>query len=141
CPKYLATSLTWPRLFLACFESTGMDGQVGARTLVGDVGSYKLTPFVQGQVTPDPLTHHVSEAGSLHLPEPNGLVMTARRQALAIRAERHREDRASVATQDNGRHLRLAQIPEPCHATEAPRSQPLIIGAKGDSINGHPISR
>src|SRR5262245_38680834 len=76
CPKYLATSLTWPRLFLACFESTGMDGQIGARTLVGNIGSYELTPFLQGQVAPDPLTHHISEAGSMHLPEPNGLVMT-----------------------------------------------------------------
>ena len=118
-----------------------MDGQVGARTLVGDVGSYELTPFVQGQVTPDPLAHHVSQVGSMHLPEPNGLVMTARSQPLAIRAERHREDRASVATQDNGRHLKLVQVPEPCYAIEASRSQPLIIGAKGDSINGYPISR
>ncbi len=100
-------------LFLACFKSTGMDGQVRARTLVGDIGSYELTPFVQGQVTPDPLAYHVSQVGSMHLPEPNGLVMTARSQLLAIRAERHREDRASVATQDKGRHLKLVQIPEP----------------------------
>src|SRR5206468_1040157 len=99
-----------------------------------DVSSYELTPFVQGQVTPNPLTHHVSQVGSMHLPEPNGLVMTARSQSLAIWAERHREDRTSVATQDNGRHLKLVQVPEPCHAIEASRSQPLIIGAKGDSI-------
>src|SRR5712691_10120485 len=108
--------------FVACCKSTGMHGQVGARTLVGDVDSYELTPFVQGQVTPDPLAHHVSQVGSMHLPEPNGLVMTARSQSLAIRAERHREDRACVATQDKGRHLKLVQVPEPCYATEASRS-------------------
>jgi hypothetical protein len=77
----------------------------------------------------------------MRLPEPNGLVMTARRQSLAIRAERHREDRASVATQDKGRHLKLVQVPEPGCAIKASRGQPLIIGAKGDSINGYPISR
>jgi hypothetical protein len=66
-----------------------MNGQVGTRTLVGDVRSYELMPFVQGQVTPDAIAHHVSQVGSLHLPEPNGLVMTARSQSLAIRAERH----------------------------------------------------
>jgi len=57
----------------------------------------------------------------MHLPEPNGLIMTARSQSLAIRAERHLEDRTSVALQDNGRHLRLVQVPEPVRFIQASR--------------------
>ena len=118
-----------------------MNGQVGARTLVGDVSSYEQTPFVQSQVTPDSLAHHVSQMGNLHRPEPDGVVMTARRQLLTIRAERHRQDRASVATQDNRRHLKLVQVPEPGRVIQASGRQPLIIRAKGDSIDCYPVCR
>jgi hypothetical protein len=71
----------------------------------------------------------------MHLPEPNGLVMTGRSQSLAIRAERHREDWTSVATQDNRRYLKLVQVPEPGRVVKASRGQPLIIGAKDGSID------
>ena len=118
-----------------------MDGQVGARALVGDVSSYELAPFVQGQVAPDPLAHHVSKVGSMHLPELNGLVMTARSQRLAIRAERHREDGASVAPQNNGCLLKLVQVPESGRVIQASSSQSLIIWAKGDSIDCYPVCR
>jgi len=126
---------------LTFFKHTGMEGPIGTRTLVGKVSPYELVPFVQGQVPPDPLAHLASQVGSMHLPNANGLVMAARRQPLAIRTERYREDRTVAATQNHRRSLELVQVPEPYYATETSRSQPLIIGAKGDTINGHSISR
>src|SRR4029453_13395048 len=84
--------------FLAFCKHTGMERQVGTRTLVGEVSPNKLAPFGQGQGAPNPLAHLISQVCSTHLPQTNGLVITASRQPLAIRTEGYREDRTVMAT-------------------------------------------